>query len=235
MYLKKITYAGQYMRVEKYHSGRIGCHAPRGEHINKTPKKNEEINQKKAEIKLLDLIRCNFKRGKDAHVVLTYSGVPPNEDTAKKHAAGFVRKLRSEYKKIGEELKYIHVTEYQNSRIHHHFIINNIKNADLIIKSWDQHGIAHIIALYTEDFERLADYLVKETSVRKQPESGYRRRWCCSQNLAKPKVVIHRIHSKKWKPKAPDVIGKYKIVHGTTVNTVDINGRPMQTVLYKKE
>lgn len=235
MYLKKITTAGEYMRVEKYHSGRLGNHNPRNGHTNKTPPQIAEINQRKAEERLLDLIRANFKRGVDCHVVLTYSGVPPDPATAKQDKAKFIRKLKKDYIKAGDELKYIHVVEYEGKRIHHHFIMNHIKNAELIIKEWEKKGIAHIIALYSKDFEALADYLIKETSVRTHSGNGYRRRWSCSQNLIKPKIKIQRIHSKKWKKDPPDKIKEYKLLHGTVFNMVDINGRPMQRALYRKE
>ena len=114
----------------------------------------------------------------------------------------FWRRLKAEYKKNGEELKYIVVTEYKNKAIHHHTIINNPDgmNVTKIIKAlWD--GIPKVNPLWSDgQYKELAAYLIKETDQTfKEEDSGVKQRYSRSRNLIVPqpktKVVKRRLRS----------------------------------------
>ena len=137
-YRTEIT-AGKTIEVIKSYSKRIGDHRPRAGKEKPTAEEMKKVNQRNAETKLRRLINANFGYG-DYHLVLTYKkDLRPDPAEAKKRVSKFLRILRREYKKRGEELKYIIATEYKNKAIHHHLIVNGIEaNVNKIVRDcWE--------------------------------------------------------------------------------------------------
>lgn len=235
MYIQKTIVAGNFIYVKKYHAGAYGNRTQKSERKKPTPEKIAEINKRNAMEKLSWLMNANFKKGKDSHCTLTYKNTSlPEPDEAKVIVAGFLRKLRREYKKAGKELKYILVTEYKRHRLHHHIVLNDVNMLSTVMKLWDKYGSVHSKILYTADLTDLAEYLVKETSKTFQSENAiHGRRYTSSRNLIQPKITIERIYFKKWrKPRALYKQAKL-ITYHEQISSYD--NRPMLTAVYFKE
>lgn len=155
---------------------------------NITKEKVQANNDRMAAKNLARLINANFKEG-DFHLVLTYKDVPTKEQ-AKKDRAQFIRKLRKTY----PDLKYIAVTEWEHTRIHHHMVVSEC-SIDLIESLWWDLGYVKIGFLdNTGDYTRLAEYLIKETTKTfRMADSCYKRRYSCSANLIRPVVKREEI------------------------------------------
>ena len=166
MYFKTTVIAGKTIEVMKGYKRRV-AKGKRAEKNRLTPEEMDKVNQKNAAKKLRWTIAANFQGG-DFHVVLTYlreNRKTPEE--AKKIVNKFIRAMRKEYKKVGAEFKYIHVTEYQNTSIHHHIIINNLEYVNVtgwVKKHWEYGRPKFTVLDDTGNYQKLADYLIKETS-----------------------------------------------------------------------
>lgn len=143
-------------------------------------------NDRLAVIKLRRILNANFKKG-DLHIVLTYREAPDPE-RAKKDRSNFIKKLQRLCKKNKKELKYVAVTEYKHTRIHHHMVIN-ISDVELLSDAWE-HGLIKIALLdKSGNYGKLAEYLLKETQKTfREEDCPNKRRYSSSNNLIKPVV-----------------------------------------------
>lgn len=173
-----------------------------------TPEEIEKANENNAVTKLTRLLNANFGKG-DIHLVLTYfRQIRPGPDEAKKNLSKFLRDMRKDFKKLGEELKYIHVTEYKAKSIHHHLVINNIDKENvlkLIRRHWSLGNPKTVSLDGTGQYEKLASYLVKETKKTFREKGGQRQRWTPSRNLIRPKPEWKKMKRNRWpaNPKPP--------------------------------
>lgn len=156
---------------------------------NITREKVRENNDRMAARNLARLLNANFHEN-DFHVTLTYKGEAPSQEQAKKDRAAFIRKMR----KMVPDLKYVAVTEWQHTRIHHHLVLSGC-TLDQIDKLWEDKGFIKPVLLdHTGDYSQLADYLIKETTKTfRREDSGYKRRYSCSNNLIRPVVKREEI------------------------------------------
>lgn len=195
------------MELERYQAYR-----PRGKKARapkSEPSSEEQANRNEAAAmrKLTWILNENFSPG-DFHVTLTYSGKTPGEEEAKKCLRKYLDKLRGIYRKNGQELRYIAVTEYSYSRIHHHVILNAIDQR-LIYGAWKRGRPRYVLLDPNRDYWRLAAYLVKET--RKSFGTGRKpgaRRWIGSRNLKHPEPVVKEVKS-RFRKNPPEKV-KYK-------------------------
>lgn len=164
----------------------------RAERKNPTTDSVAKINYKMAVKDLNIKLHHNFKPG-DLHVSLTYAGDEPSKEEARKNLDNFKRRLRTLYKKQGVYLKWIEVTEYENRRIHHHFILSYVDPAK-IAEIWE-HGYIHTSHLdKTGDWRALADYLIKETSKTfRKADTFSKRRYKTSRSVASPDVRVEEV------------------------------------------
>lgn len=226
-YLKRVVYAGNMIFVKKYFSSRY-CKknfSAKAARSAVSPQKMQETNARNAIDRLTWLINTNFKDG-DLHMVLTYRDERPSPEQAADNLRRYLRKLRAEYKKAGEELKYIWVTEYQNKRIHHHVLINKF-DPEIITKLWE-HGSNHFTPLYSNgDYTQLATYFVKETEKTYKNDVIGGKRWNSSRNLQKPKIEKEIVEADSWTnyPRAPK---GYYIPKDSIETDVDDCGYPYQ-------
>ena len=141
--------------------------------------------------------------------------------------------MRKEFKKIGEELKYINVTEYKNKAIHHHLIINHIEGQDvarMVRRLWKFGRPDFKFLDDTGQYKDLAAYLIKETSkTYKENDGGHKQRYSCSRNLIMPTPKTEIVKkAAKWLPD-PKPIKGYYIDKDTVYNGVDpFTGREYQ-------
>lgn len=159
----------------------------RAKKCNVTSEQVQKNNDKYSVKDLMRLLNANFGHG-DLHLVLTYKDAP-DQRQAKRDREAFLKAVRREMKKQGIELKYIAVTEYKHSRIHHHIIINKFDVA-LIEKAWKKGWVKFTALDASGNYIKLAEYLVKETNKTfREEESVFKRRYSPSRNLVRPKVT----------------------------------------------
>lgn len=163
-YLKKIWRFPNSIEVEKVYSGRYGRrggHAPKSK---PSPEEVQKINERNVINKLRRILKANFTED-DWHLVLTYKkDARPEPEAAKKLVDKFLRQMRNGYKKAGQSLKYILVTEYHNKAIHHHLVINNIPETIGLVKKYWTYGRPNFSPMLEEHtYGELAEYLLKET------------------------------------------------------------------------
>ena len=228
-YYMKTVIAGDTKEVSKIQSARYGRKGiPRNINIHSTPEAVEKVNYKHAEAKLRWLINSNFKFN-DIHLVLTYQkGKRPSPQESKKYLEKFLRDLRALYRKQGQELQYISVTEYQNKAIHHHLVINSF-DMRLITPLWPYGRARPTFLDDTGQYGQLASYLIKETSKTYQLEDApYGKRWNASRNLKQPEVSMEIVERGSWRKEPQATVGYYlekdKIVNGIS----EITGYPYQ-------
>ena len=176
------------------------------------------INERKAIEKLRRKIKANFFEA--YHMVLTYKKTErPSPEESKKILQDFLRNFRSAYKKEGEVLKYIIVTEYKNKAIHHHLIVNEIPKTMEIVKKYWTRGRPNFTPLYSEDsYQELAEYLIKETRKTFREGKAQKKRYSCSRNLIEPEckteIVPASTFRKEPKPKKGYYIDKSTLCEG---------------------
>lgn len=154
---------------------------------NITSEQVQKNNDKYAVKNLMRLLNANFGYG-DLHIVLTYKDVP-DQKQAKRDRQAFLKAVRREMQKHEIELKYIAVTEYKHSRIHHHIIINRF-DITLFEKVWKKGWVKFTTLDDSGNYIKLAEYLIKETAKTIREESSlFKRRYAASRNLIRPKVT----------------------------------------------
>lgn len=230
MYFKKSTKAGKTIEIYKAytkHEGRKRATIKR--EVSK--EEIERVNIKNVIAKLTLLMNANFGKG-DLHLVLTYfREARPGPDTAKERLKEFLGKMRKEYKKLGAILKFIHVTEYKSKAIHHHILINNIDNANVlkIIRTLWKWGNPKTTPLDgTGQYKKLAEYFIKETQNTFREPGGQRQRYTPSRNLIRPEAKWKIEKGEKW-TKNPKVPRGYYLDAETLYNGVNpFTGREYQ-------
>lgn len=232
-YFRTSVKAGATIEITKSYTKRVGVKR-RGKKQKPSPEEIDKVNQMNAERTLRLKINANFGQD-DPFVTLTYpKDKRPTPDQAKKDIKKVIDGLRKEFKKLGVDLKWVCVTEYQNKAIHHHLIVNHIKNVDVskMIRTLWKFGRPKFEYLDdTGQYKKLAAYLIKETSKTYKAKDGERKqRYSCSRNLIMPvsKTEIIR-KAKKWMPD-PKPIKGYYIDQDTVYNGVD----PFTGMAYQK-
>lgn len=168
-----------------------------GNHRDKrAPKRNitseqvQKNNDRLAEKNLMRLLNANFSGG-DLHIVLTYEQAP-DQRQAKKDRDAFIKTIRREMKKQGKELKYIAVTEYEHTRIHHHIIISKV-DTEMVERIWKKGWVKLSVLDDSGNYAKLAAYLIKETQrTFRRDDCRHKRRYSASANLIRP-VVTRRL------------------------------------------
>lgn len=176
---------------------------------NPTSEKVQKNNDRIAARNLTLLINHNFFEG-SSHCVLTHAGAEPTNEKAKRLLKSFIRKMQAAMKKMGQELKYIAVTEYKHERIHHHIIVNTL-DIRLVKEIW-RNGYVKMVALDdTGNYQKLAEYLIKETSKTFREEGSVnKRRWTGSRNLIRP-VIKREVVSESMLSEDPKPLKGYYI------------------------
>lgn len=231
-YFKTSVKAGATIEVTKSYTKRVGVKV-RGGKTKPTAEEIEKVNQMNAERTLRLKINHNFGED-DLFITLTYKkDERPGAEEAKENIKKLIDNLRKAYKKVGEDLKWVCVTEYLNKAIHHHLLINHIKGQDVSkwVRSLWKFGRPDFKYLDdTGQYKDLAAYLIKETSKTYKAKHGARKqRYSCSRNLVMPipkTEIIKKV--KKWLPD-PKPIKGYYIDQDTIYNGIDpFTGRAYQ-------
>lgn len=221
-YIESRCVAGKTIEVEKHYTSRYKKKGiQRGENRKPTKEEQKRINTRNAEKRLRRLLNTNFGKD-DIHLVLDYKKEerPETVDEMKEDARKFLRNLRKEYKKLGKELKYIHVMEVGSKGArHHHLVINEIESK-VITQLWKK-GRIHANPLDDSgQYRQLASYLIKYTDkVMGTEEEIMGKRWKCSKNLKQPKITKRIVSDRNaYREEAKPIKGYYiekdSVVHG---------------------
>lgn len=194
------------IEIEEYHNGRYG--APGEKRMKKrkaTPEQIEKRNQYNREKKARWRLRNNF----DVHDYFTTFTFrkderPKTMEEAQKIIGKATRKLRSEYRKRGHDLKWMRNIECGTKNGWHiHLIINRIPDTDIILsRTWNKGRVYNQLLYEKGEFAELAAYITKtpKTDPRLK-EANY----STSKNLPVPEPEVKILWGKKWKkPKAWD-------------------------------
>ena len=204
----------------------------------KSKEEMDRANMMQAARKLERKINANFKPG-DLHVILTYRReARPEKAEAQKIVKKFLADLRGRYKKAGVPLKYILVTEYKRTAIHHHLIINAVNDGrkttmDYIRKAWKGRGSPKFVQLYdNREYSNLAEYLIQETeNTFREEDSPTKQRYSCSRNLVDPKPCSRIRKTKTGWSLEPRPRKGYYLIPDKLYNGFDRMGYPYQRYL----
>jgi hypothetical protein len=224
--------AGATIEITKSYTKRVGA-KNRGARESPTPEEMERANERNAERKLRLKINANFGRD-DLFITLTYrKDERPTPKEAKSNIKKLIDGLRKRFREVGEDLKYINVTEYKNKAIHHHLLINHIEGQDAakwVRRLWKFGRPDFKYLDETGQYKNMAAYLIKETSkTYKENDGGHKQRYSCSRNLIMPPSRTEIIKKAvRWLPD-PKPIKGYYIDKETVYNGVDpFTGREFQ-------
>lgn len=209
-------YAG-IIEVQKHHSSRYGDHRCRIKSGKETGEREKAANERRRREQLYRILAANFSEG-DAHATLTYREEKTDE---KKEMRAFIRRMRREMEKRGEELRYVYVTEKTKKGKPHHHMVMNVTDAALIRRCWKAGGVK-ISPLFPEkDYEQLADYMLKDSG--EKGKSRYR----ASKNLIIPKPKREIIKATDWR-EIPEPAKGYWIPKESIVTGINAEGYPYQ-------
>lgn len=199
-YIRKKYMFPHAIEVEEYHTARYGAPGQKRQPKNKpSPEQIERQNQRIKEKKCRRKLRAYFDVN-DYFVTLTYKKEerPPNMDQAKRDIGRFIRKLRAEYKKRGQDLRWIRNIECGTKGAWHvHLVVNRIQDADLLIrKAWMHGKVTHQLLYEKGEFRELAAYITKSPRTdNRLRESNY----SCSRNMPVPEPEKKLIRWKTWR------------------------------------
>ncbi|MBR2189293.1 MAG: hypothetical protein IJ860_07810 [Eubacterium sp.] len=201
MAYKERKYAFRYaVEVEQYHSAR---HRPPGQEREPrkkpTPEQVRRNNQREKEKKCRHRLRGHFDVD-DYFVTLTYrrEGRPEGMDQAKDHFRKFARKLQREYRKRGQELKWIRNIEVGSRGAWHvHVAVNRIPDGDILIRKAWKHGSVQLQLMDDRnEFRELASYLTKTPDTDPRlADTNY----STSRNLPLKEPEEKIVHWKTWR------------------------------------
>jgi diadenosine tetraphosphate (Ap4A) HIT family hydrolase len=149
----------------------VGKYGAKGEkrkkRVKATPEQIKLQNQQNREKKLRRVIKANFLPN-DLWSCLKYpKGTRKTLTEVKKDLRDFLTDMRKEYKKLGEQLKFIYRIEIgKYGGIHIHIIVNRSNkrpDTDLLIQEMWIHGRVNHETIYEYGgYKRLANYIVKK-------------------------------------------------------------------------
>lgn len=215
MATKRVIYEFEnVIEVEEYLDGRYGAPGEkRAEKKKATPEEIARVNQWNKEKKARHRLRMYFHVN-DYFITLTYKkeARPPDMKTVKRHFRDFYTYLRKEYRKRGQELRWIrNIENTATDNWHIHVVVNRISDTDVILsKAWSHGKVRDKQLLYEKgEFRRLAQYITKdEKSQAKYLEEGIldhkitEASYSTSKNMPLPEPDVKKLD--RW-PKEPKV------------------------------
>lgn len=234
MYIKRTTWYGNRKEIRKYHTFQYqGTGRMRRPKEKPTTERAEKRNERAAIRKLKQLMINNFVLG-DWHITLTYPNeTRPDPAGARKILKRFFERIRKEYRKYGKEFKYVMVTEWESTNLHHHVAVNDIPGIGKLFRELWPGGVFFSPLYENYNYEGLAEYFVKETRTSfRDPLSPFHQRYTCSRNLKKPVVERQIIRSDEWRedprPSKKEAEQGYSLDRDSVFVGFDDGGYPFQ-------
>lgn len=218
------------IEVEEYHDGRYGSPGrKRQPRAKPTPEQMAYVNHqskvKRCRHKLLEY----FDSG-DTFLTLTYEkrNRPPTMKDAIADFQKMIRKVKREYTRRGQELRWIrNIEQGTKGAWHIHLVVNDIGITTSIINSlWDKGGIyAEQIRLsdkiYDDDFSKLAAYMTKDENTTEEKADGTMSKprirqssYSTSRNMPLPEPKVDKLLHWKREPKPKKGYEIIKIYEG---------------------
>ena len=215
---KKIFCGPSYVEVDiiprTWEADMVAKRGTRSKKKRESAPKQRNLNEKNAKRYLRQLGNGNFVNG-DWFISLSYQEKfkPESMDQAEKEVGNYIRRLKTRYKKLGHELKYILVNEGGTNtvRFNHHLIINSLESGldrDDVEALWSKKpkgqkreriGMVNARSIQTNEngLEGILTYLSKDPKGRK--------RWSSSRNLVRP---VSRPNDHKYGPRTIEKIAQ---------------------------
>ncbi|MFF5993679.1 hypothetical protein AAGS61_02840 [Lysinibacillus sp. KU-BSD001] len=193
-YRVKSIWSGNMLEIEAYPLWAVPI-GKRGKRGKGSSIAQQNLNDKNTIKRVTRIVHTNFTE-KDIWATWTYANdqLPADHEQAKKDMQNFIRRLKRWLKKQKKyekfELKYVYVTEFDDSsgkkvRVHHH-MITNFPDRDVAEELWNGGGRVQTRRLQPNDFglEGLVRYIMKDK--KKKPT----KRYTISRNMKQPKITI---------------------------------------------
>lgn len=204
---KKVRFGENFLDVDLYEmdDGQFTLNKKaKRKHV--TPPHIIAANDRHSRNNLRQLIVHNFGSG-DYYITNTYAGKPPPLEEAQRQCANFFTRLKRLYARYGIEFRGIYVTEGgrpkedgENTRVHHHIVINGGVPRDEIEKCWQgrqdpkaesRRGYCNASVIQPQEddrgCERIAEYMSKS---RTKGQGKGLHRWNGTRNLKRPQETI---------------------------------------------
>lgn len=205
-YIKETCVAGKTIEVTKYYSFRWHCKGEKREpKENETSEAVKKINQRNAAKNLRRLLNTNFIDN-DYLVTLDFHNKPTGSEEMQPMIQKAIRKLKKEFEKAGQELKYVYVKEIGPKGSRHIHMVMNSCDQKIIKKCWPHGGIHVRLLTSNGQYSDLANYLIKEKVANTEKTEGklIGKRWYASRNLKKPQVFKRVISANKFRTHSKD-------------------------------
>lgn len=206
---KDVYRYGPYIEYEYKYAGRYGAKGEkRAPKKRASPEQIQKQNQRNKEKIVLRKLRYNFKSG-DLWVTLKFpKGTRMKAEQLKEIWNRFYGRLKYQYKKRGQELKFIYRMEIgAKGGVHIHLAVNRLEGtpgaSEVINRIWNQFGKRlNYTPLYEDGhFKELADYIVKPLEKEavegqlylfgEEEDMEVFSHYGCSRNLKLPQVEHH--------------------------------------------
>lgn len=197
-YLKKTYKAGNTIEVQKTFSAIWGRSLTKAGKTGKSRLSVQKYNDRVAVRKCTRLLNANFKP-QDLFLTLTYrkgSKVTPEE--SKKHKDKFLRNLRRNLSRQGEELRYLGTIGIgERGAIHHHIVISSMDPREL--QQFWPYGRIDCQPLHNNgEYSKLAAYICHQNRDGKGKTIAGNR-WYRSKNLINPQAFVEEVSAKEWR------------------------------------
>lgn len=197
---------------EYKYAGKYGAKGEKRQKRKKaTPEQIRKQNQANRETRMRRLIKANFFPN-DIWATLKYpQGTRKPVGEVMKDVRKFLAAMRREYKKRGQQLKFVYRIEIgEHGGIHIHILVNRLRDnpdTDIIIQNLWKHGRVNYESVYEQGgYERLANYIVKQPeedsgeaeqlSLFPEEEQKKLIKYSSSRNLVRPEP--ERSTYEKW-------------------------------------
>lgn len=200
MYIKETCVINGVIEIDKYCRMRSYTKGEsRGKKTKATSDAQKKVNDRHSKKKKQRIIKANFKKG-DLFLTFTYKEGerPKTKDEARVDKKNLLGRIRKKLERMGKKFSYVAVTEIgTKGGVHHHLLVRG-SDAEIFQNVWEKGGIDFKF-IYSEDVERLAEYLSgdDETEERKKHECVYEF-WSHSKDLVIPEVKRERISSRSF-------------------------------------
>lgn len=233
-YVKRVTKAGERIRIEKYYTSRYGSKGKctRSQNFGKSPEAVTIRNRRYAKMKADDIFNENFRAG-DLTITFTFEPDkrPKSTDELKDIWSKYLRKVRKAYKKAGKVFKWMKGidTNEKNPHIHAAFSAIDIS----LLPEWE-YGKIHINPVDKREHHTFGSYVYKqgkETDEKKRLEGCEIQSYSHSRNLVIPVPDYEYISNDHWaeEPRAPK---GYYVVKDSIQNWEDeVNGYKHQSYI----
>lgn len=207
-YVKKVTQAGERIRIEKFYTSRYGSKGKctRAQNFGKSPEAVTVRNRRYAQMKADDIFNENFKPG-DLTITFTFAPDkrPQSTDEIKNIWSKYLRKVRNAYKKAGKVFKWMKGIDDNRKNPHIHAAFSAIDIS--LLPEW-QYGKIHINPVDNREQHTFGSYAQKqgaEENGKPKLEGNRIQNYSHSRNLIIPEPDYYIIGNDHWadEPRAP--------------------------------